>query len=83
MIGALLDDTLNRGLPDSTQLQPPQPQPHQERPELSGSLPHEGLDGLNLATDSTASQAFLSWFDELVWDYPAVDLEPDALIEPQ
>lgn len=81
MIGALLDDTLNRGLPDSTQLQ--RPQPHQERPELSGSFPHEGLDGLNLATDSTASQAFLSWFDELVWDYPAVDLEPDALIEPQ
>lgn len=78
MIGALLDDTLNRGLPpDSTQLQ----HPHQdhERPEFSGTMPYEGLDGLNLPTDSMASQAFLSWFDELIWDYPAIDLDPDAL----
>lgn len=81
MIGALLDDTLNRGLPDSTQQQ--HPHQDQELPELSGTLPHDGLESLNLATDAMASQAFLSWFDELVWDYPTADLEPDSLIEPQ
>lgn len=77
MIGALLDDTLNRGLPpDSTKLQ----RQHQDPgpPELSGTIPHEGPDGLNLA-DSMASQAFLSWFDELIWDYPTIDLDPNAL----
>ncbi|OJJ52912.1 hypothetical protein ASPSYDRAFT_51583 [Aspergillus sydowii CBS 593.65] len=81
MIGALLDDTLDRGLPDSTQQQ--HPHQDQELPELSGSLPHDGLDALNLATDAMASQAFLSWFDELIWDYPTADLEPDSLMEPQ
>ncbi|RHZ64435.1 fungal specific transcription factor domain-containing protein [Aspergillus thermomutatus] len=84
VIGALLDDTLNRGLPSSQMaIQPERQQLNQHSPGLSRphaadpvvDATHNALEMVQPLPDAMTSQDFLSWFDDLVWDDPSMSFD--------
>ncbi|KAL3457428.1 hypothetical protein BJX64DRAFT_295882 [Aspergillus heterothallicus] len=84
VIGTLLDDTLNRE-PNSRPEQTNQrPEPVNELSSTARDLSHASAPPGEPFSDPTAifsipepmtSQDFLSWFDELIWDDPAGNIE--------
>ncbi|GIC85385.1 fungal specific transcription factor domain-containing protein [Aspergillus udagawae] len=78
VIGALLDDTLNKGRPSSQMaIQPGNQQPNQHPPCLShpGPASHSHLGMVQPLPDAMTSQDFLNWFDDLVWDDPSMNFD--------
>jgi hypothetical protein len=78
VIGALLDDTLNKGGPASQMAIPPEKQqPNQDAPSLSHpcSASHSHLGMVQPLPDAMTSQDFLNWFDDLVWDDPSMNFD--------
>jgi hypothetical protein len=82
VIGALLDDTLNKGRPSSQMA----PQPNQHSPTLSHPRPanpvvcpsHDHLQMVQPLPDAITSQDFLSWFDDLVWDDHSMNFDSNS-----
>ncbi|KAL4926711.1 fungal specific transcription factor domain-containing protein [Aspergillus undulatus] len=83
VISAVLDDTLNKGLPSfkaggdnqshqEKSMRPGQAENHYSSFERDGNL-HSNFDTIPDLPDSMTSQDFLNWFDELIWDYPVGD----------
>ncbi|KAF7167894.1 hypothetical protein CNMCM5623_001041 [Aspergillus felis] len=78
VIGALLDDTLDKGRPSSQRaIQPGQQQAHRRSPSLShpGTASHSRLGMVQPLPDAMTSQDFLNWFDDLVWDDPSMNFD--------
>ncbi|KAG2012372.1 hypothetical protein GB937_007202 [Aspergillus fischeri] len=78
VIGALLDDTLNKEGPSSHMAIPWEKwQPNQDAPSLSHPCPvgqsHLGM--VQPLPDAMTSQDFLNWFDDLVWDDPSMNFD--------
>ncbi|GAQ06507.1 hypothetical protein ALT_3828 [Aspergillus lentulus] len=78
VIGALLDDTLNKGGPPSQMAIPlEKQQPNQDAPSLSHPRPesHSHHAMVQPLPDAMTSQDFLNWFDDLVWDDPSMNFD--------
>ncbi|KAL2811420.1 hypothetical protein BJX63DRAFT_276357 [Aspergillus granulosus] len=87
VIGALLDETLNNGPRRNHADQPDQHAHQASSSALNIAHANEQADEADNDPNATlslpepiTSQDFLSWFDELIWDDPAVNLEPSNWI---
>ncbi|KAL4954549.1 hypothetical protein BDW69DRAFT_183442 [Aspergillus filifer] len=82
VIGAILDDILNRGIP------PPQPTTTSDQGDQRNHHPAPYSNSVTMGVDQTVnfeaipplpesltSYDFLNWFDELIWDHPTCDFD--------
>ncbi|KAL4966453.1 uncharacterized protein BDV14DRAFT_208029 [Aspergillus stella-maris] len=77
VIGAILDDTLNRGIPapQPTSTSDQDGQGNQSSLITVGAEQKVSLEAIPSLPGTLTSYDFLNWFDELIWDFPAGNLD--------
>ncbi|KAL4792629.1 hypothetical protein BDV19DRAFT_380688 [Aspergillus venezuelensis] len=89
VIGAILDDTLNRGIPP-LQAIPTSDQNNQcnqhpasySKSVVVGAEQTVNFEAIPPIPESLTSHDFLNWFDELIWDFPAGDFDLGNMVPP-
>ncbi|KAL4941800.1 hypothetical protein BDV06DRAFT_193768 [Aspergillus oleicola] len=88
VIGAVLDDTLNRGIPPPRTMPINQNELNDQPVQTDSNVPNFGaeetvnFDAAPPLPESMTSYDFLNWFDELIWDYPVGDFSIDNIVFP-